>query len=296
MLLLRCHRCHGDFPPGDFDRLPARGARSCRACSLVQKAQAAKRVKWRNEAEKEVRAEKRAAAPPPPPYVPPLERACTHCKTVKPLFDFPKGQCRDGTGSWCKKCTQAAGNASKKKRCEADPEYREKLAADKRAARAAMTPEQAAAERARLDAVSERASAAREQKREHDQAVRIAKRIDAMLADHSAHVVAYRALPPPPPVTRSSEPHIPAGAGANRVKKLRRKHAVWRATPPWADLAALQAVYDAAKMLRTVTGADWQVDHAIPLRGRLVSGLHCPDNLNLVPGDLNARKGNHYRI
>ena len=64
-----------------------------------------------------------------------------------------------------------------------------------------------------------------------------------------------------------------------------RRHRVRVATPPWADLTAIEAFYAA-------TPAGHEVAHAIPLRGVLVSGLHARDNLQYLPLVSNRRKGN----
>ena len=58
--------------------------------------------------------------------------------------------------------------------------------------------------------------------------------------------------------------------------------------PPWADHEKIRAMYQEAER----TGMT--VDHIIPLRGRLVSGLHVENNLQLLPGSVNFSKGNKF--
>lgn len=69
-----------------------------------------------------------------------------------------------------------------------------------------------------------------------------------------------------------------------RASFMRRKGVV-QATPPWADKAAILAVYDLARSL------DMHVDHIVPLRGKTVSGLHVESNLRPLPPLLNRMKG-----
>lgn len=65
--------------------------------------------------------------------------------------------------------------------------------------------------------------------------------------------------------------------------RLSRKR---NACPSWVDMAAIRAVYLQAK----INGLT--VDHIIPLRHPLVSGLHVPWNLQLMSSEENASKGN----
>lgn len=219
------------------------------------------------------------------------EKTCSNCKECKPRTLFrPSQTTRDGRDSWCAACSIASSNAIKKRRCEANPEYREKLAAQKRDARAAMTPEQAAAERARLDAVNARLAPVRE----HERALRIAESLDRRMADHQAHVVAYRQSRRRRHAALTNEDlYIPPTASPNRIKKLRRQHAVRRATPAWANRAEIDAVYEAARVMTDATGVEFTVDHVVPLRHPLVCGLHVPANLFPMTRTHNSRKGNH---
>lgn len=65
-------------------------------------------------------------------------------------------------------------------------------------------------------------------------------------------------------------------------------------TPPWANHYEIQGMYELASVFRGV-GLDVEVDHAIPLRGRVVSGLHVPDNLQLINSTSNKFKSNHFQ-
>lgn len=44
------------------------------------------------------------------------------------------------------------------------------------------------------------------------------------------------------------------------------------------------------------TEIEWHVDHIIPLKGTLVSGLHIWNNLRVIPKQLNLAKGNYYSL
>lgn len=65
-------------------------------------------------------------------------------------------------------------------------------------------------------------------------------------------------------------------------------------TPRWADLGAIHAFYVEAARLTADTGVQHHVDHALPLQGRLVSGLHVETNLQILTGRENSRKKNRF--
>lgn len=47
-----------------------------------------------------------------------------------------------------------------------------------------------------------------------------------------------------------------------------------------------------AYMQEACTGIKWDVDHLLPLHAKTVSGLHCADNLQVIPTTLNRKKHN----
>lgn len=75
-----------------------------------------------------------------------------------------------------------------------------------------------------------------------------------------------------------------ANPGKAAAQTMLRKVRIAKRTPPWADLSAIRAFYANCP-------AGYHVDHIIPLRGRLVSGLHVLENLQYLPAAVNLRKG-----
>ena len=76
-----------------------------------------------------------------------------------------------------------------------------------------------------------------------------------------------------------------------RAKKL-------QATPIWFDELddfILQEAYSLAKLREGVTGIKWHVDHIIPLQGKNVCGLHCWNNVQVIPALVNLSKGNSFK-
>lgn len=77
-----------------------------------------------------------------------------------------------------------------------------------------------------------------------------------------------------------------------RGLSAKRRAAVTRATPGWADLERIAEIYDQAAMLTAKTGVEHHVDHYFPIQGRRVSGLHVQNNLQILTATENLRKGN----
>ena len=68
-------------------------------------------------------------------------------------------------------------------------------------------------------------------------------------------------------------------------------------TPVWLtpeDKWIISEIYDLAKLKTKLTGTKWHVDHVIPLRGKIVSGLHVPANLQVISEQANKVKRNNF--
>jgi hypothetical protein len=76
--------------------------------------------------------------------------------------------------------------------------------------------------------------------------------------------------------------------------RARKKAAKFNATPQWADQEKLAWIYSEAQVLSALHGEKYEVDHIIPLRSKLVCGLHCPDNLRIIPANENRKKSNKW--
>lgn len=84
---------------------------------------------------------------------------------------------------------------------------------------------------------------------------------------------------------RANLPKLNARNAAREAAKI-------RATPIWANRAAIEDIYRECARISADTGVVHHVDHKYPLRSNWVCGLHCEANLQIIDATTNKRKGN----
>jgi len=76
----------------------------------------------------------------------------------------------------------------------------------------------------------------------------------------------------------------------------KRRSAKLNAIPAWAnnwlEKLKIQELFLIAKVKSKVEGIPYHVDHIAPLQSDLVCGLHCFNNLRVIPASENISKGN----
>ena len=82
--------------------------------------------------------------------------------------------------------------------------------------------------------------------------------------------------------------------GKHTALSAKRRADKIKRTPLWANLNAIADVYQVAQALTKITGITYSVDQIIPLRGKLVSGLHVENNLQVMPLIENISKNNKF--
>jgi len=83
-----------------------------------------------------------------------------------------------------------------------------------------------------------------------------------------------------------------AHRGAINARANKRNATKIKATPSWADLKAIKEIYELAVFLSETLGEPYHVDHIVPLRSKLVCGLHWEQNLQVLPWLENIQKSN----
>lgn len=80
-----------------------------------------------------------------------------------------------------------------------------------------------------------------------------------------------------------------------RTIRARRRAAQRNAVPPWFgefDGLVISEAYHLLGIRSEETGIVWHVDHMVPLQAKRCSGLHCADNIQVIPGVMNLQKSN----
>jgi hypothetical protein len=83
---------------------------------------------------------------------------------------------------------------------------------------------------------------------------------------------------------------VAARAAFKRAERNKR-------TPSWLsaeDKRNMRKIYAFAAEMSRAYGFEWHVDHIRPLHGKLVSGLHVPENLQVIPASANRQKSNTF--
>lgn len=97
----------------------------------------------------------------------------------------------------------------------------------------------------------------------------------------------------PGPLFVVKKRRMPKRYGTIMCGRLRRQSET-RATPTWADKAAIRAIFAERDKLKVETGEPYEVDHIVPLLHPAVCGLHVHWNMRVLHRNTNANKGNLY--
>lgn len=77
---------------------------------------------------------------------------------------------------------------------------------------------------------------------------------------------------------------------------IKRKLLIAERTPSWANFKYMNIFYKIAKEEQLRTQRKVHVDHIVPINSKIVCGLHCEFNLQILFAEDNIRKSNHYSL
>ena len=84
--------------------------------------------------------------------------------------------------------------------------------------------------------------------------------------------------------------------GLGAAYQVKRRSTVILATPKWADKDKINEIYKLRLIKTNKENKIYHVDHIIPLKCKIVCGLHVHNNLRIVGQSANCRKSNKFKI
>ncbi len=212
-------------------------------------------------------------------------KTCSRCKAEKPLSEFWK----DGRANYCKPCEKeykrAYYLANRDKVIERTKQWR----ADNPEAYAAANKAYYAANAEQSKAHAARWAKDNPERRKAIYTASRARTLDVARKREADYRARRRA---------ECNARIREWKKKNPHKLThyfhKRRAAEVMALPAWANLDAIEAIYQEAQRLQASTGIPHHVDHEVPLLSPVVCGLHCEANLRAVPAADNLKKSNRY--
>ena len=200
-------------------------------------------------------------------------KTCPVCNCAKPFSEFYRdSRAADGHRGQCKVCSKAAAAAWAKSQPERMSAYHSKW----RATHQESTSKSAALWRKRNPEAVIAQRVKRRKEKPEECALAAAKWKKENPKRNAEHTARWKRKHP---------------AKVN-VANAARRASENGATPEWANQFFISEAYDLAQRRTNATGFRWHVDHIVPLKSKLVCGLHTEHNLQVIPATQNCSKSN----
>lgn len=218
---------------------------------------------------------------------------CPRCDQTKPLSEFPIDKRRTcGHSAPCKSCTRERSKAWYAKNKEKkDAQSRAWAMANPEKMKGYLTKSKDKHPDAGRQRVRKSYQKHREKRLAEDKTRREANKEIYLLRERASYAKHKEAR----------AERFKRWADKNKSKiaayAAERRAARRQSTPPWLTDAHYAAIFDwykSAEIMEQITGYKWHVDHIVPLRGKTVSGLHVPWNMQVLPATENLKKHNIY--
>lgn len=231
-----------------------------------------------------------------------MEKICACCRAVKLRSEFHKNKSRkDGLCTICKDCNCAKVKAAR----ERDPELsRARKKAEHERNRSARIERMRAYRLENIESIRDYDRARgklrtkeviRSYYTRNPEAAKLrakewvkknkAKRLDIA----NAYAARNRDL-----INKKAAEYRRANPHKGAEKAMRRYALKVSSTPKWASKEKILDVYAVARKATQETGILHHVDHIVPLKHDLVSGLHCEANLQVLTSAENIAKSNRW--
>jgi 5-methylcytosine-specific restriction endonuclease McrA len=83
-------------------------------------------------------------------------------------------------------------------------------------------------------------------------------------------------------------------ASQSRARVNARRRYLRAARPAWANTFFIREIYELAQLRTKATGILHEVDHIVPITHKLVCGLHCEQNMQIISSVANKTKLNRH--